>query len=400
MIELLQLLLIPIMAALVGWSTNVLAIKMTFGPKEFVGIGPFGWQGIIPAKGPRMAARATELLTENAIKIEEQFEKLDGDAVAKNMDPVLRQLSKELVDETISEELGAIWRFMPKAARNRIYEEVQREFPKVIRSILEDIRKDIHDLLDLKSMMIEAMTRDRGMMARIFKKCGHSEFKFIERSGLYFGFLFGLIQMAIWNYFNHWWLLPLGGVLVGYATNWLALKLIFRPLQPIQVGPIKLQGLFLKRQKEVSAEYSKIIALEVVTFEKMFSHVLHHKGGNELTDLVQRRVKESVDRSAGILGRTYLQFSRGSEGYDRMRQRAANHFMEKLPISVRSMFDYADEAMDIEDTLKKNLSEMDPEAFEGVLRPAFQEDEMMLILVGAGLGLFAGTAQVFLISAF
>jgi hypothetical protein len=43
---------------------------------------------------------------------------------------------------------------------------------------------------------------------------------------------------------------------------------------------------------------------------------------------------------------------------------------------------------------------MDPEAFEGVLRPAFQEDEMMLILVGAGLGLFAGTAQVFLISAF
>lgn len=388
------------MAALVGWGTNVLAIKMTFGPKEFVGIGPIGWQGIIPAKSPKMAARATDLLTENAIKIEEQFEKLDGDAISKNMYPVLRKLSKELVDETMSQELGTVWRLMPKAARIRVYEEVQSEFPKVIASILDDIHKDIHELLDLKSMMVEAMTRDREMMGRIFKKCGAAEFKFIERSGLYFGFLFGLIQMGIWNYFNHWWLLPLGGVLVGYATNWLALKLIFRPLKPIQIGSFKFQGLFLKRQKEVSAEYSHIIASEVVTFEKMFAHVLHHKGGNELADLVQRRVKESVDRSAGILGRTFLQFSRGSEGYARMRQRAADHFMEKLPISVTSMFDYADEAMDIGGTLNKNLSEMAPHEFEGVLRPAFQEDELTLILVGAGLGLLAGTGQIFLMAAF
>ena len=400
MFEILQLLLIPITAAIVGWGTNVLAIRMTFEPKDFIGIGPIGWQGIIPAKSPKMAARATELLTENAIKIEEQFEKLDGDEIAKNMNPVLRKLSKELVDETMSKELGTVWRLMPKAARIRVYEEVQSEFPKVIASVLADIHKDIHELLDLKAMMVEAMTRDRDMMGRIFKKCGAAEFKFIERSGLYFGFLFGLIQMAIWNYFNHWWLLPLGGVLVGYATNWLALKLIFRPLKPIQIGTFKFQGLFLKRQKEVSKEYSHIIATEVVTFEKMFGHVLHHKGGNELTDLIQRRVKESVDRSAGILGRKFLQFSRGSDGYARMRQVAADRFMERLPVSIRSMFDYADEAMDIGGTLNKNLSEMAPHEFEGVLRPAFQEDELTLILVGAGLGLLAGTGQIFLMAAF
>ncbi|MBL4587686.1 MAG: hypothetical protein JKX84_11620 [Flavobacteriales bacterium] len=200
MYELLQLLLIPVVAALVGWGTNVIAIRMTFGPKEFVGIGPIGWQGIIPAKSPKMAAKATELLTDNAIRIEEQFQKLDGDEVVKEMLPILRQLAREIVDETMESELNTVWKFMPKAGRIRIYEEVEKEFPKVIGSILDDIGQNLDELLDLQAMMVEAMTRDREMMGRIFKKCGEAEFKFIERSGLYFGFLFGLIQMSIWHF--------------------------------------------------------------------------------------------------------------------------------------------------------------------------------------------------------
>jgi len=47
---------IPVTSALVGWGTNVLAIKMMFFPLEPVGRPPFlGWQGIIPAKVRKMA---------------------------------------------------------------------------------------------------------------------------------------------------------------------------------------------------------------------------------------------------------------------------------------------------------------------------------------------------------
>lgn len=44
----------------------------------------------------------------------------------------------------------------------------------------------------------------------------------------------------------------LGGALVGYVTNWIALKWIFEPLNPVSVGPFVLQGMFLKRQLEVN----------------------------------------------------------------------------------------------------------------------------------------------------
>ena len=52
------------------------------------------------------------------------------------------------------------------------------------------------------------------------------------------------------------WLLPVGGALVGYMTNWLALYLIFSPVNPTKFMGMTFQGLFLKRQPEVAEEFS------------------------------------------------------------------------------------------------------------------------------------------------
>ena len=40
----------------------------------------------------------------------------------------------------------------------------------------------------------------------------------------YFGFGLGLLQMLAWMFCRAWWTLPLGGMVVGLMTNWIALK--------------------------------------------------------------------------------------------------------------------------------------------------------------------------------
>ena len=46
------ILLIPFISAIIGWGTNILAIKMTFYPLEFIGfqfgVKPIGWSGFPP----------------------------------------------------------------------------------------------------------------------------------------------------------------------------------------------------------------------------------------------------------------------------------------------------------------------------------------------------------------
>ena len=68
--------LIPLINAVVGWSTNWLALKMTFYPLDFVGIPPYaGWQGIIPSKAKDMAEKSVDLLTEKLRSIKSESAK-------------------------------------------------------------------------------------------------------------------------------------------------------------------------------------------------------------------------------------------------------------------------------------------------------------------------------------
>lgn len=66
----------------------------------------------------------------------------------------------------------------------------------------------------------------------------------------------------MYYFYDKSWVLPVAGFVVGYFTNWVALKLIFEPAAPVNLGCYTLQGLFLKRQQEAAG----IIAAITVEF--------------------------------------------------------------------------------------------------------------------------------------
>lgn len=388
---------IPIIAALVGWLTNKLAVWMTFYPIEYKGKRPFGWQGIIPAKSHKMATKAVTLVTSKLISVEEQFEKLNAEEIVEEMRPRLNAMSQSIIEEVMKKELPLVWRLLPRSHKEALYKDTAAQFPEAVSKLLLDVKSNIHELLEIERMMVEGLTKDPTMLNRIFQKCGEKEFKFIEHSGLGFGFLFGLIQMFIWNYYQHWWLLPVGGLVVGYITNFLALKLIFRPVNPIKIGPMTIQGLFMKRQNEVSEEYAKILAEELLTSEKIFEFVIRNNGMESLAEIARKHVKDMVDHSTGSTKKTILKIAFGNGKYERIKHLAAEMFVHELPSSLTSMFEYADRSLQIGNTLETKLKSLSKLDFEDVLHPVFKEDEFTLILVGAALGAIAGFIQMALI---
>lgn len=69
------------------------------------------------------------------------------------------------------------------------------------------------------------------------------ELAFLVNSGFGFGCMLGLIQMALWVFFELPWTLAAGGAAVGYLTNLIAIKLIFEPVEPTRFGPFVLQAI-------------------------------------------------------------------------------------------------------------------------------------------------------------
>jgi len=242
-------------------------------------------------------------------------------------------------------------------------------------------------------MIVQRLTSDKAMMNEIFLKCGKEEFKFIERSGIYFGFGFGLIQMGVWWLYPEWWILPLFGLLVGFGTNWLALKLIFEPIHEKKILGMKFQGLFIKRQKEVSKEYANILANDILTFDRIFAAIINGPTKERFVKLIQDHTNKAIDDAVGI-GKPMIKLIGGQNNYDRIKDIASQKVVRELPKTVKPAFSYAEESMDLENVLRDKMVKLSPPEFVGFLRPVFQEDELKLILVGAVLGCAAGVAQL------
>ncbi len=85
----------PFVAAFVGWSTKIVAVEMLYRPMEFKGIGPFGWQGIVPRRAGKVGSKTIELLTQNLLKPEELLDRVD----AKEAVEALREPLTEAIDE-------------------------------------------------------------------------------------------------------------------------------------------------------------------------------------------------------------------------------------------------------------------------------------------------------------
>lgn len=396
-LQTLSLLSIPLISALVGWSTNYLAVKMMFYPLKFVGIPPiFGWQGLIPAKRKQMAEIEVELVLGKLLSVEELANRLEPEALTKAIEHRLHQVVRKIVNEVMESSAPTVWAALPVQGKNLVYRRIEDDIPYVVSKMVEDFQHNVNEILDIKELVVEQLVNSPELINEIFLRSGEKEFPFIVQSGFYFGFLFGLPTMALWYFYQAWWILPLGGLLVGYATNWIAIKIIFEPKQPIRFAGLTIQGMFLKRQTEVSRVYADIIEQKLINPKNITHMILHGSGSAQLLELIELHVNDAIERYVAI-AQPYFALGVGSENYFKMKSMAVKRLFEDSDKYLYYAFDYANEALRVGDDLCERMQALSSEEFEGVLRPAYQQDEWKLIVTGAILGMAAGFAQLYLL---
>lgn len=389
----------PVVAAIIGYITKIAAIKMMFDPLEFKGYKPWhlGWQGVIPSRAEPMARISCQTMTQRLLKPQDIFSRLDPARVAEEIEKPLLDMVELITHQVMSQYQPGLWEKMPLVLRKRLIQRIQKKSPEVIKSIFEQIKNNIDQFFDLEDMVVTNLVKDKALLNQIFFEVGKNEFRFIRNSGFYFGGIIGVIQMFTWMLTHSPIIMPIFGGFIGWFTDWLALRMIFRPHYPTKYffGLFEWQGLFLKRKEEVCAHYGQLMTDKILTPHAMIEAVLTGPLSDHLFSLIHREVKLSIDQQAGLL-KPIVVFAVGSHNYTEMKKSVSNNIMQRLPETMKYIEKYAEEAMDIKNTLVEKMRQMTVEEFEQLLRPAFQQDEWKLIAVGAVLGFLVGELQVFI----
>jgi uncharacterized membrane protein YheB (UPF0754 family) len=356
-------------------------------------VGGIGWQGIVPSRAAKMGSLAVDVGIAKLGTPQEFFKQLDPDRISDHILGTVREEVPETIDRVMCRDHPRLWSELPQQLRDLVYQRVQNQLPEIVRHLTDQIAENIEQLVDVKLMVIRRFDIDPELANRVFLDMGRRELKFIQNFGFVFGFALGIPVAALTHFVSFWWLLPILGVLVGYVTNWTALWMIYEPPEPRRYGPFRFQGLFVRRQPEVADVYARIVADEILTMANFGNELLDGPQSDRTRALIESSMEPAIDRATGRV-RPAVRAALGSRQYDSLRRSFAHEPVESM-MSPLSDPDFSrSQSAAIRKLIAERMREMRPHEFAEMLRTATREDEWLLLLHGAVLGLAGGLVHL------
>lgn len=412
--------IIPV-TALVTWLHVWMALKMVFYPIRFwgfyLGSIPIGWQGIVPRK----AGRISGIITDNALakigSLQEFLDAMDPQAMANFVEQHVKKELNDLIDEVMTERQSN-WEHLPYAIKRRIYAYAHQELPHIINELMTDLTSQVENLVNMREMVVNTMEKDRRLMVRMFLKVGKKEINFIWHVSAIIGIYFGILQMLLWFIIPWHWTVPFWAAIWGFLTNWIAIYMVFNPLEPHpvkylqvfrltrnrkfpwiypifpRISTYNVQGAFMKRQDEVSDIFAHVVTEELITLKTIMTEMMYGAKQDQTRSIIKKHIYKIMENPwvHGI-----LVASLGFKEYGELKKSLVEH---SIQLTMKPMCDpefNASRAKKIYQMFRDRIRDLTPQEFQNLLRPAFQEDEWILIVLGGITGFFAGLIHLFLV---
>jgi uncharacterized membrane protein YheB (UPF0754 family) len=348
---------IPLFSGAIGYATNWTGVWMLFNPLRFRGfrlpglapvarllprkvqqipgfmVGGLGWQGIIPSRAAKMGSIAVDKGIAKVGRPREFYDRLDRERLARQVLDSARDEIPDIVERVMEREHPRFWHDLSPRLREQVHRRVQEQLPEVVPEVIDEIGANIDELLDVKLMVIEHIEEHPELANKVFGSVGEKELRLIINLGFAFGFVLGIPVAGLTVLLDTPLVLLVCGPIVGWVTNWLAILMIFEPVEPRKIGPFRLHGMFLRRQHEASDVYAEVIAGDIITVR----NIAH--------ELLRLRALE-------------------------LRRRLALEWAESLIV--------------------ERMRELPPADFSEMMRSGMREDEWLLLAHGAVLGVVGG----------
>jgi uncharacterized membrane protein YheB (UPF0754 family) len=152
-------------------------------------------------------------------------------------------------------------------------------------------------------------------------------------------------------------------------------------------------------REQITKDYAKVVAADLFSPEVLFEALLTGPGSDRLFGMVQREVEQAIDAESG-LAQPAVKLAVGSRRYEDAKRTVAKRVIERTPELLEHAKAYAVRSLAVEETIADKMSQLTSDEYEAILRPAFKDDEWLVIMIGALLGFGVGELQVELVHHF
>lgn len=192
---------LPLVAALIGWFTNLIAIKMLFHPKKPIKIGCFEIQGVFPKRQRIFAEKLGKIVARELVSSQDIKEKISQSNIDREVKALIDRHVHHFLNTKLKEAYPQIVMFIYNYIIRQFKDVTMKEIETLLPLILNAYKQGIEKALDVVN--IEATIAGKvanfssDKLEEILNTIMKREFKFVEIMGGVLGLIIGLVQVLL-----------------------------------------------------------------------------------------------------------------------------------------------------------------------------------------------------------
>ena len=179
---------------------------------------------------------------------------------------------------------------------------------------------------------------------------------------------------------------------IGWITNWVAIKMLFRPHREINFGLFKIQGLIPKRKVEIGSGIANIIQNELISVKDVISNIdreeFSKRLDNSIDEVLEKNLKAKVKEKFPFLQVFFT---------DKVAKDIGNAIKSIIIENQEKIFEifsnYAEENIDFEIIISDKISNFSLDKLEEIITLLAKKELKHIEVIGAVLGIIIGAVQ-------
>jgi len=186
--------------------------------------------------------------------------------------------------------------------------------------------------------------------------------------------------------------IPVIAAFIGYITNYIAVRMIFRPHKPTRFMGLTFHGLVPKRQKEIAASLGAMIERD------LFSHHDIHEAlqSAETTEEASKFLAEQVDLFAQRMVSQNPMIGAFIQGplLEQIKGMLQAQMAERFPQFMERVVERVEHRLDVSAIVQAKIEAFDLKKLESIIHEISARELKAIEVLGGALGFLVGLIQV------
>ncbi|MBP3928639.1 MAG: DUF445 family protein [Peptostreptococcaceae bacterium] len=180
------------------------------------------------------------------------------------------------------------------------------------------------------------------------------------------------------------------GGCIGYITNKLAIKLIFRPINPIKIPILNIEilGLIPKRKKEIAKNIGDIIQREFISIDEILENIIDENDKARIVTYIKGKVRIIIEERAILIPSPIRQML---QGY--IENIVEEEFSKYINELSKDIVHKAQDRINIQEIVENKINELDLYELENIVLSIAEKELKHIEVLGLILGFLIGIVQ-------